>query len=204
MASYCPKNDSKFFIVADMHGNMKECNDGTQVCRNGVCTGSICEKHNMTQCYLEGDLKNKKVDKEALCHLACQGIKTNNTCTDSFQIADLYDSTRNRSGFILKPGSACSGTQGYCDIFSKCRAVDGEGPLLRLKKLLLDPQMLSDIKTWVTDFWWAVVLIAIAVIIFMGLFIKICSVHTPSNNPRKPPALKFSDTLKRPIRRVNK
>ena len=29
----------------------------------------------MKQCYLEGDLKDKKVNKEDLCHLACTGSK---------------------------------------------------------------------------------------------------------------------------------
>ena len=32
--------------------------------------------------------------------------------------------------------------------------------------------------------------------------IKVCSVHTPSSNPNRPAALKFSDTLRRPIKRV--
>jgi disintegrin and metalloproteinase domain-containing protein 10 len=52
------------------------------------------------------------------------------------------------------------------------------------------------------NYWWGVVLIAVGVIIFMGIFIKVCSVHTPSSNPRKPPALKISDTLRRPMKRV--
>ena len=38
-----------------------------------ICSGSICEKYNMTQCYLEGDLKDKNQDKSVLCHLACYG-----------------------------------------------------------------------------------------------------------------------------------
>jgi disintegrin and metalloproteinase domain-containing protein 10 len=39
----------------------------------------------------------------------------------------------------------------------------------------------------------------IAFIIFMGLFIKCCAVHTPSSNPKKPPARRFSETLRRPM-----
>jgi hypothetical protein len=46
-------------------------------------------------------------------------------------------------------------------------------------------------------------LIAVGLIIFMAVFIKVCSVHTPSSNPRKPPALKFSETLRRPIKKVS-
>lgn len=42
-------------------------------------------------------------------------------------------------------------------------------------------------------------LMGIIFIIFMGIFIKCCAVHTPSSNPRKPPARRFSETLRRPI-----
>ena len=33
----------------------------------------------------------------------------------------------------------------------------------------------------------------------MSAFIKICSVHTPSSNPNKPPALKIGETLRRRV-----
>ena len=45
---------------------------------NGIsprCVNSICEKYEMEQCFLEGDLKDKKQDKAILCHLACIGGK---------------------------------------------------------------------------------------------------------------------------------
>lgn len=42
-------------------------------------------------------------------------------------------------------------------------------------------------------------MMGIAFIIFMGLFIKCCAVHTPSSNPKKPPARRFSETLRRPM-----
>lgn len=35
--------------------------------------------------------------------------------------------------------------------------------------------------------WWAVLLMGIALIMLMAGFIKICSVHTPSSNPKLPP-----------------
>jgi len=37
-------------------------------------------------------------------------------------------------------GHACAGTAGYCDVFGKCRAVDAEGPLTRLKNILLNEE----------------------------------------------------------------
>ena len=142
--AFCPRNSSSFFKP-----NLTICNSGTQVCNNGICSGSICERFEMVQCYLEGDLKDKKQDKAVLCHLACMGKRTNNKCVDSFKIDGMLDPMKN-SGLILKPGSPCVGTQGYCDIFSKCRSVDGEGPLSRLKNFLLNPVTLSKIRTWIT------------------------------------------------------
>lgn len=112
------------------------------------------------------------------------------------------ETSANTSGLILKPGSPCIGTLGYCDIFSKCRPVDGEGPLSRLKNLLLNPVTLSAIREWVTRYWWAVMLMTVGVLVFMVAFIKVCAVHTPSSNPRKPQALKITDTLRRPIKHI--
>lgn len=64
----CPHNDPTYFKP-----DKTECNSGTQVCKAGVCAGSICEKYEMQQCFLEGNLKDKKQDKAVLCHLACIG-----------------------------------------------------------------------------------------------------------------------------------
>ena len=75
--------------------------------------------------------------------------KTQHMCVDSFNIDEMVNKNTSM-GLILKPGSSCLGTHGYCDIFSKCRSVDGEGPLLRLKKFLLSPVTLSSIRLWVT------------------------------------------------------
>ena len=70
---------------------------------------------------------------------------------DSFEIPEISDvkDKSNKTGLILKPGSPCMGTLGYCDIFSKCRSVDGEGPLSRLKKFLLNPNTLSQLQLWI-------------------------------------------------------
>ena len=39
--------------------------------------------------------------------------------------------------------------QGYCDAFYKCRRVDADGPLARLKNLLFNPATLNTIKEWI-------------------------------------------------------
>lgn len=57
---------------------------------------------------------------------------------------------KNISGIKLRPGSPCNDFKGYCDVFQKCRAVDAEGPLARLKNLLFNQKTLMTIKQWVT------------------------------------------------------
>ena len=69
------------------------------------------------------------------------------------------------SGLSLRAGAPCDNFQGYCDVFLKCRQVgdicglplhppppqvDAEGPLVRLKNLLLDQDTLLTIAQWVT------------------------------------------------------
>lgn len=143
---------------------------------------------------------------------------------DSFDIPEITN--RNSSaGLILKPGSPCMGTLGYCDIFSKCRSVDAEGPLSRLKKILLNRETITKVQTWIRvklrfffifkndlklifclflkNYWYAFVLFVVGLIVFTITFVKVCSVHTRSSNPYRPAALKITDTLKRPIRRVS-
>lgn len=41
-------------------------------------------------------------------------------------------------------------------------------------------------------------LIGVAFVLFMGVFIKCCAVHTPSSNPKKSAALSISQTLRHP------
>merc|ERR1712241_386864 len=103
-------------------------------------------------------------------------------------------------GLSLRPGSPCDDYQGYCDVFLKCRKVDAEGPLVRLKNLLFNQETLLTIAQWVTEFWYAVLLMGIAFVIFMAVFIKCFAIHTPSSNPRLPKNLHFTETLRRPAR----
>jgi disintegrin and metalloproteinase domain-containing protein 10 len=105
-------------------------------------------------------------------------------------------------------------------VFLKCRAVDAEGPLARLKNLLFNRETLLTIAQWITvraqfgnlknvrrvtigfsfaqEYWWAVLLMGVAFVVFMGIFIKCCAVHTPSSNPNKMPALSITQTLRHP------
>lgn len=173
-----------------------KCNNGTQLCIKGDCSGSICLLWNMSECFLTSQ-NVPHVDKRKLCELACQNGTDTSTCRSTSEFAHLYNLPE--GGISLRPGAPCDNFQGYCDVFLKCRAVDAEGPLVRLKNLLLNRETLSTLAQWITDNWYAVVLMGIGFIIFMGIFIKCCAVHTPSSNPKKRAAIRLSDTLRGPM-----
>lgn len=101
---------------------------------------------------------------------------------------------------------------GFCDVFQKCRGVDADGPLARLKNLLFNEETFRTIKDWIIvsserlidsfesisdgfslqTYWWGVLLMGLALVICMGLFIHLCAVHTPSSNPNAPKARKLT------------
>ncbi|KAG5883381.1 hypothetical protein JTB14_018141 [Gonioctena quinquepunctata] len=174
--------------------NKTRCNNGTQLCIKGECTGSICLEWNLQACSLT-TLDHPNIDKRKLCELACQN--GTDICRSTSEFATKVGLPE--GGISLRPGSPCDNFQGYCDVFLKCRAVDADGPLVRLMNLLLNKEVLISVAQWITEFWWAVLLMGIVFMIFMGLFIKCCAVHTPSSNPKKKKAQRISDTLRRPM-----
>lgn len=174
--------------------NKTRCNNGTQLCMNGDCVGSICLEWDLKPCSLTTQ-DTPTIDKRKLCELACQN--GTDICRSTSEFAHKVGLPQ--GGISLRPGSPCDNFQGYCDVFLKCRAVDADGPLVRLMNLLLNKQTLLTVAQWITEYWWAVLLMGVIFIIFMGLFIKCCAVHTPSSNPKKPPARRISETLRRPM-----
>ncbi|KAI4830547.1 hypothetical protein KUCAC02_002171 [Chaenocephalus aceratus] len=103
----------------------------------------------------------------------------------------------NKKTTTLQPGSPATTLRAYCDVFMRCRLVDADGPLARLKKAIFNAELYENIAEWIVAHWWAVLLMGIALIMLMAGFIKICSVHTPSSNPKLPPPKPLPGTLKR-------
>ncbi|XP_036440285.1 disintegrin and metalloproteinase domain-containing protein 10 [Colossoma macropomum] len=172
--------------------NFTTCHGETQVCINGACSGSICERFGLEMCTCaieEGQ------DETELCHICCMHKNQPNTCrsTGSQEWVAFFD----KKVRTLQPGSPCNDFKGYCDVFMKCRLVDADGPLARLKKAIFNPELYENIAEWIVAHWWAVLLMGIALIMLMAGFIKICSVHTPSSNPKLPPPKPLPGTLKR-------
>uniref|UniRef100_A0A2K5SIS8 Disintegrin and metalloproteinase domain-containing protein 10 n=1 Tax=Cebus imitator TaxID=2715852 RepID=A0A2K5SIS8_CEBIM len=180
----CPASDPK--------PNFTDCNRHTQVCINGQCAGSICEKYGLEECTCASS--DGKDDKE-LCHVCCMKKMDPSTCasTGSVQWSKHFSGRT----ITLQPGSPCNDFRGYCDVFMRCRLVDADGPLARLKKAIFSPELYENIAEWIVAHWWAVLLMGIALIMLMAGFIKICSVHTPSSNPKLPPPKPLPGTLKR-------
>ena len=55
-----------------------------------------------------------------------------------------------KGGIRLRPGAPCNNFRGYCDIFHRCRRVDGDGPLRRLTSSLFSPEALQTAASWIT------------------------------------------------------
>ncbi|XP_005168954.2 disintegrin and metalloproteinase domain-containing protein 10 isoform X1 [Danio rerio] len=184
LSAQCPASTPK--------ENYTACHANTQVCINGGCSGSICEKHKLDVCTCATE--DGKDDME-LCHVCCMEKGKPSTCssTSSERWASFFDN----KVITLQPGSPCNDFKGYCDVFMKCRLVDADGPLARLKKAIFNPELYTSIAEWIVKHWWAVLLMGIALIMLMAGFIKICSVHTPSSNPKLPPPKPLPGTLKR-------
>ncbi|KAI1904346.1 hypothetical protein AGOR_G00004710 [Albula goreensis] len=180
----CPTSEPK--------ANFTACHGETQVCLNGGCSGSICEKYGLEVCTC-ASVDGK--DETELCHVCCQEKMKPNTCSSTG--SDKWSRFFNKKTTTLQPGSPCNDFKGYCDVFMKCRLVDADGPLARLKKAIFNPELYENIAEWIVAHWWAVLLMGIALIMLMAGFIKICSVHTPSSNPKLPPPKPLPGTLKR-------
>ncbi|XP_019622694.1 PREDICTED: disintegrin and metalloproteinase domain-containing protein 10-like isoform X1 [Branchiostoma belcheri] len=176
----CPSPQAK--------GNKTECNNGRQVCWSGICQGSICEKFDLEECTCS--LNDAENNRQELCHLCCQVPGNPDTCKSSNSSewpAARYREMTSRGIINAPPGAPCDNFQGYCDVFFLCRQVDADGPLSRLKNSIFNAETIKTVVEWIRVYWWAVILIILGLILFMAGFIKLCAVHTPSSNPKKPP-----------------
>jgi len=156
-----------------------KCNDDTNVCISGDCTGSLCLADNLLECQCVVD-DTATTEEDERCKVCCKATNTSQ--------CSVLKKAPNQMFQYLPSGSPCNGYKGYCDILDKCREVDANGPLSRLKKWLFSGQTFDTILDWMKEYWWACVLIGLGLVLVMAGFIACCSVHTPSSNPNKPPA----------------
>lgn len=202
--------------------DMTYCNGYSQVCIKGVCEGSLCKRigynssnvklYNSTwdECYISHDGSLNDNQKLRLCYLACKN--ENDTCYVSddknipHEFKIVVDEVKNYSRLdaereiSVAAGTPCDNYRGYCDVFHRCRGVDNDGPLERLKNLIFGEETLSSIKDWIIIHWWGVLLIAVGAVVVMGVFIKVCSVNTPSENPKHKKIRKQNDKKRGPVK----
>lgn len=85
-----------------------------------------------------------------------------NTCSSTG--SESLDQFFKRKVTTLQAGSPCNDFKGYCDVFMKCRLVDADGPLARLKKAIFNPKLYENIAEWIVAsvltffFFWNVII----------------------------------------------
>ncbi|XP_060076625.1 disintegrin and metalloproteinase domain-containing protein 10-like [Ylistrum balloti] len=197
-ASQCPGDSAKCPPARKRPDIVTLCNDKLAICQNGECTGSLCKRIGYTT------NNNISLWKECMsstsCYLSCQ---FNGSCISSRAIPDgaQYDNYKALvrevtdtadSEVPLPAGSPCDDFKGYCDVFSRCRSVNNNGPLARLQNLIFGNETWTMIREWIVEHWWIVMLIAMGLVLFMIMFIKLCGVNTPSFDPKHKPATKVT------------
>lgn len=86
--------------------NKTRCNNGTQLCIDGECTGSICLEWNLQACSLTTQ-EHPHIDKRRLCELACQN--GTDICRSTSEFADKVGLPP--GGISLRPGAPCDNFQ---------------------------------------------------------------------------------------------
>ena len=192
----------------------KLCANQTKICRRGDCSTSSCEiitakiddkPVKFSGCQSVRPVGQTKYNRSELCYLSCKS-PIDDQCYNSINADDpdfdpyFHEFLEHHSKarpIQLLAGSPCDNDRGYCDVFHRCRPVNADGPLSKLKDMMFSEQTISTLRAWVEKYWWAAALIGVGIMAFMILFVKVCSVHTPSDNRNLPPARSITDTIRR-------
>ena len=208
-ASFCNGSSAGCPYPSPKPDRETACNENTQVCFEGRCQLSICEHSEIggkecPQKELVG-IRNKTL-RQVQCQIACE---INGTCETlkSLKMLRMFENVeilKNMKGFQMTPGATCNDGKGYCDVLSRCRDLDPEGPLERFTKLVFNKETAMTIKKFINEKWYIVLVSVIGFIVIMAAFIKCFSMHTPSSNPRLPQAYAVTGTLTRPHRTLRR
>ena len=119
------------------------------------CSGSICLRFQLLECQCK--------QEENLCDLCCKQGEDG----ECKPIRDMGVSNIT-SALQQFPGAPCDNFNGYCDVFLKCRAVDADGPLSRLKNKFFSKEAILGYFAWIKEHWWAVLLMGVGLILLMA------------------------------------
>ena len=184
--------------------NTTLCNENTQICRAGECTYSVCEHPDIQQkqCFLKPNMnqKDKRIRQSKMCQIACKNVDGECIPFDQSLVGRSASILLKTTESQLAPGAPCNDGKGYCDVLQRCRDIDADGPITRLKRELFSQETFLSITRWMTEKWYIALIAGIGFVILMAGFIRCFSLHTPSSNPNLPVAHDINATLKRPVR----
>lgn len=86
-------------------------------------------------------------DTVSILELAPPPTVKPSTCSSSG--SEKWAQFFNKTVTTLQPGSPCNDFKGYCDVFMRCRLVDADGPLARLKKAIFNAELYENIAEWI-------------------------------------------------------
>ncbi|XP_077993198.1 disintegrin and metalloproteinase domain-containing protein 10-like [Glandiceps talaboti] len=155
------------------------CEDGTQTCQAGECSGSVCDLFGLEECTCTRD--------DEYCHLCCRNIGRTETCVSASKWLNIYDI--NGNPIFVHPGTPCNDFQGYCDSYQQCQLVDQDGPLISIINKIFKPtpgeDLMDTLLKWIKANWWVILVAGLVLIVLMLLTVILCTRVCPTDNPAK-------------------
>ncbi|XP_052808103.1 disintegrin and metalloproteinase domain-containing protein 10-like isoform X2 [Mya arenaria] len=169
------------------------------VCNQGNCNRSVCDLIGWHECELaNGATKLTIKEKEELCYVGCQKTKSSQCISTNDasaraqfpELDHLLTTIAERDGWedtsIRVPvGTPCNRMTGYCDVFQRCRGVDPDTPLSKLKRCFKQGgDCISVLLDFLSSKSGLIILAIVAgVILTFTCLVKCLSIHTKSSNP---------------------
>ena len=149
------------------------CSDNSKSCLNGHCLGSACASLGYESCSCSKDTIPN--EHELNCIVCCKSSESGKC-----QPINELDSRQWPTLLYVGEGDICTNDEGYCDVFHRCRSFVEEGLLLKVITRLFSSERWSD---FASQYWWAIILIVISVIVIMAVFVHFTAIYTPTQNP---------------------
>ncbi|WAR08948.1 ADA10-like protein [Mya arenaria] len=163
------------------------------------CNRSVCDLIGWHECELaNGATKLTIKEKEELCYVGCQKTKSSQCISTNDasaraqfpELDHLLTTIAERDGWedtsIRVPvGTPCNRMTGYCDVFQRCRGVDPDTPLSKLKRCFKQGgDCISVLLDFLSSKSGLIILAIVAgVILTFTCLVKCLSIHTKSSNP---------------------
>lgn len=184
-SAHCPKAEPKTATNSSL-----ACNNGSNYCVDGECTGSVCVLLQLPDC--------ECTDEELSCHVCCQ--IPDGTCISTINLPQQNESAGeillDTKGKLLPVGHACKNYTGFCDFFNKCRPVNEEGALTRLTNIISGSTTVLTAVSWLRQYWWASIIMAVAILVILFVIVLACHCLLP-----RPEHMKKRGERRRTIRK---